>query len=562
MKTQTRVFAWIAILLLAFTGHGVCDYISNIHMTPASPACLLFNQQVTLTFDYSVTEAAGTLIFVRPFAAGALAPGYAAHPSETYPAGKGTGSAYFTIMAGDVIVDQLRFQLKSADQSRVLLEFFIPVAYHFSSNAIGNVHISHDSPSSLLFGQNVDITFDYATSEPGGVRIFARPMTNGATTPGYGAHGSPLYPVGSGSGSGYFTISAGVTHVDNVRMQMYNSDQSQLLLEYLIPIDIHYAAHAIKNIVVSPTPPHGMLFNENVIVSFDYSTPEPGGVRIFARPFSGGGLTPNYGASGSPLYPAGNGSGTGDFTIMSGNATVDQIRFQMYNNDQSQLLLEYFVPANFPYFPHTINDFQFEPKPPAYLTSGQPVKIKFNYHANQPGGVRIFARPITDGATTPGYGAHGSPLYADGSGSGDGFYEISNLSVLVDMTRFQMYNADQSQLLLEFFLPSRFYYGNQGITGLEGSHPAAPQTFTLDQNYPNPFNPLTSIRFALPAQARVSLSIFNRAGEEVAILCSEVLAAGSHTRRWDGSLFPSGVYFYRLQVDGRNVETRKLTLVK
>ena len=93
MKTQTRVFAWISILLLAFTGHGVCDYISNIHMTPASPACLLFNQQVTLTFDYSVTEAAGTLIFVRPFAAGALAPGYAAHPSETYPAGKGTGSA-------------------------------------------------------------------------------------------------------------------------------------------------------------------------------------------------------------------------------------------------------------------------------------------------------------------------------------------------------------------------------------------------------------------------------------------------------------------------------------
>jgi len=562
MKNQSRIFAWTAILLLAFAGPGVCDYISNIHMTPASPACLLFNQQVTLNFDYSVTEAGGTLIFIRPFSAGVLAPNYAAHPSETYPAGMGAGSAYFTIMAGDITVDQLRFQLKSADQSRVLLEFFIPVAYHFSSHAIENVHITPDSPSSMLFGQNVEITFDYTTSEPGGVNIFARPMTNGATTPEYGAHGSPLYPAGSGNGSGNFTISAGIAHVDNVRIQMYNSDQSQLLLEYFIPVDIHYAAHAIKSIVVSPVSPHCMLFNENVSVSFDYSTPEPGGVLIFARPFSGGGLTPNYGASGSPLYPAGNGSGTGDFTIVSGNAIVDQIRFQMFNNDQSQLLLEYFVPVYHPYFPHTINDVQFEPKPPAYLTSGHHVEMKFNYHANQPGGVQIFARPFSEGGVTPNYGAHGSPLYADGNGNGDGFYEISSLSVLVDRTRFQMYNADQSQLLLEFFLPSRFYYGNQGITGLEGGHPVAPQTFTLEQNYPNPFNPLTSIRFALPAHAQVSLSIFNRAGEEAAILCSELLPAGSHIRRWDGSHFPSGIYFYRLQVDGRNVATRKLTLVK
>ncbi len=562
MNTQTRIIAWIAILLLAFTGAGVCDYVSNIRMTPASPACLLFNHQVTITFDYSVTETAGTLIFVRPFAAGTLAPNYSAHASPYYPAGKGSGSGSFTILVGEVTIDQLRFQLKSADQSRVLLEFFIPVTYHFSSNAIENVHITPDSPSMLPFGQNVDVAFEYTTSEPGGVFIFVRPMTGGATTPGYGAHGSPLYPVGSGSGSGYFTIYAGDALIDHLRFEMYNADQSQLLLTCFIPVDFRYAAHAIRNIVVSPASPRCMRFNENVTISFDYTTTEPGGVRIFARPFSGGSLTPNYGASGSLLYPAGNGSGAGDFTISSSNAIVDQIRFRMYNSDQSQLLVEYFIPVNYPYSMNRITEIQFEPAPPAYLTLGQNVEMKFNYFASQPGGVRIYARPFSQGGLTPGYGAHGSSLYADGSGSGDGYYEISSQSSLVDQTRFQMYNAEQSQLLLEFFLPSLFYYGNQEITGLTGSHPAEPQTFTLDQNYPNPFNPATSIRFTLPVQAEVSLSIFNRTGEAVALLCSEVLPAGSYTRRWDATHIPSGIYFYRLQVDGRNVETRKLTLIK
>jgi hypothetical protein len=562
MKTQKGILVLVASMLLTLSGQGVCDYIANIRMTPTSPASLPFNQQVVMTFDYSVSEAAGTLIFVRPFSAGALAPNYAAHPSPYYPAGKGSGSAYFSITSGDVIVDQLRFQLKSADQSRVLLEFFIPVEYHFSNHAIQNVTISPNTPSGMVFGQNVDIAFAYSTTQPGGVRIFARPMTRGATTPGYAAHGSPLYATGTGSGTGYFTISSGNAVVDHIRLQMYNSDQSQLLLEFSIPVDFLYAAHAIKNIVLTPEPPRCMLFNEDVNISFDYITTEAGGVRIFVRPCSGGNLTPGYGAHGSPLYPTGAGSGTGYFSITSGNATVDQLRFQMLNADQSQLLLEFFVPALYPYFPHKITEIQFDPPPPAYLTSGHPVEIKFNYLANQPGGVRIFARPFSSGGLTPSYGAHGSPLYPDGSGSGDGFYEISNLSILVDQTRFRMTNEDQSQQLLEFFLSTPFYYGDQEMTGVPGDGSAIPESFTLDQNYPNPFNLATSIHFTIPTRAHVALCIFNCSGQEVATLCSEELPAGSYTRNWDGTRFPSGLYFYGLQIDGKMRETRKFTLIR
>ncbi len=94
---------------------------------------------------------------------------------------------------------------------------------------------------------------------------------------------------------------------------------------------------------MTPSTPADLAFNERVEISFNYTTDQAGGVRIFARPFTNGSLTPNYAASGSTLYPVGNGSETSAyFTIKSGEVTVDQIRFRMTNADQSQVLLEFF----------------------------------------------------------------------------------------------------------------------------------------------------------------------------------------------------------------------------
>ena len=561
MRTKLGNLAAAIVFLMALTVPGLCDYISNIQMSPASPACLIFNQKVSLTFDYSVSEAAGTVIFIRPFSAGSLTPNYSAHPSPIYPAGTGTGTGYFSITAGDAIVDHLRFQVLSSDQSRILLEFYVPVKYHFSSHSIYDIQLTPKPPALLVFGQNVNITFNYTTNQPGGVRIFARPMSGGATTPNYGAHGSPLHPTGSGSGSGYFSITSGNANIDHIRFQMYNESQSQLLLEYFLPVDFHYAAHAINNILITPGSPHCMLFGENVNITFDYSTSEPGGVRIFVRPFTGSTATPGYGAHGSVVYPTGNGNGTGWFNIGSGNAIVDQLQFKMTNADQSQELLKFFVPVLYPYSSHKITNITFKPTAPAYLTSGHNVNIKFNYLANQPGGVRIFARPFSLGTATPGYGAHGSPLYPTGSGSGDGFFNISNMTVLVDQTRFQMLNDDQSQLLLEFFLPSLFFYGNQVPTGLSGIHKAEPGSYALFQNYPNPFNPSTTIEFTLSKEEYVALKIYNLNGELVAVPLEKPLPAGMHRVNWNASGLASGVYLYQL-VTEHFVQSKKLILMR
>ncbi len=112
-----------------------------------------------------------------------------------------------------------------------------------SPNSISNIQLSPSSPASLALNQRVNITFDYVTDEVDGVRIFVRPFSNGSLTPHYGAHGSGLYPLGSGSGTGFFTIRSGDATVDQLRFQMLNADQSQLLLEFFIPVEYHFSSN-------------------------------------------------------------------------------------------------------------------------------------------------------------------------------------------------------------------------------------------------------------------------------------------------------------------------------
>jgi chitinase len=96
-----------------------------------------------------------------------------------------------------------------------------------------------------------------------------------------------------------------------------------------------------------------------------------------------------------------------------------------------------------------------------------------------------------------------------------------------------------------------------------------PGGFTLYNNYPNPFNPTTAISYQLPAPSGVegsavsfvTLKVFDVLGEEVTTLVGEARPPGVYTVRWDGSLYPSGVYFYRLQTKDF-VATKKMLLIK
>lgn len=98
-----------------------------------------------------------------------------------------------------------------------------------------------------------------------------------------------------------------------------------------------------------------------------------------------------------------------------------------------------------------------------------------------------------------------------------------------------------------------------GATGVsEGGRPA---TFSLRQNYPNPFNPSTTIHFELPTQSHVRLVLYDLLGREVARLIDAQKPAGGYDVPIDGSMLPSGVYFYRLQAGGL-VQTRTMVSMK
>ncbi len=93
-----------------------------------------------------------------------------------------------------------------------------------------------------------------------------------------------------------------------------------------------------------------------------------------------------------------------------------------------------------------------------------------------------------------------------------------------------------------------------------------PDKHVIAQNYPNPFNPTTQIRYGLPAQASVKLTIHNVLGQEVAALVDGIQPAGYHVIQWNGTsaagvAVGSGVYFFRIQA-GDFVEMKKMMLLK
>lgn len=85
--------------------------------------------------------------------------------------------------------------------------------------------------------------------------------------------------------------------------------------------------------------------------------------------------------------------------------------------------------------------------------------------------------------------------------------------------------------------------------------------FALDQNFPNPFNNSTQIEYALTETSDVRLDVFNALGQRVATLVNQQQAEGRYPVDFNASGLASGMYLYRLVVDGRE-QTRKLLLVK
>jgi len=93
-----------------------------------------------------------------------------------------------------------------------------------------------------------------------------------------------------------------------------------------------------------------------------------------------------------------------------------------------------------------------------------------------------------------------------------------------------------------------------------------PKEYKLEQNYPNPFNPTTKIKFQLPKEDHVVLTIYNMKGQKIKTLIASKQSAGFYEVVWDGtnrfgSQVASGLYVYRLLTNGF-ASSKKLILLK
>ncbi len=112
-------------------------------------------------------------------------------------------------------------------------------------------------------------------------------------------------------------------------------------------------------------------------------------------------------------------------------------------------------------------------------------------------------------------------------------------------------------------------YINPNQINIKSIGNTVPSQFTLSQNYPNPFNPVTKIKFNVPVNSDVKLTVYDAMGREVTTLVDQKLNSGVYEASWDGSNFSSGIYFYKLTSgystsgNGNNfAETKKMILLK
>lgn len=94
-----------------------------------------------------------------------------------------------------------------------------------------------------------------------------------------------------------------------------------------------------------------------------------------------------------------------------------------------------------------------------------------------------------------------------------------------------------------------------------------PQDFKLHQNFPNPFNPSTVINYELTSFSNVELKVYDILGNEVETLVNDLKQPGIHSVSFNGSSYPSGVYYYRLDVRNSegvasSSESKKMIMLK
>jgi len=105
------------------------------------------------------------------------------------------------------------------------------------------------------------------------------------------------------------------------------------------------------------------------------------------------------------------------------------------------------------------------------------------------------------------------------------------------------------------------YTEHGGMTSVNQISLTIPDNFELKQNYPNPFNAQTSIEFSIKKNNFYTFEIYNLLGQKIETIFEGFKTVGIYRINYNANLLSSGVYYYKLSSDEKNI-TKSFLLIK
>jgi len=109
------------------------------------------------------------------------------------------------------------------------------------------------------------------------------------------------------------------------------------------------------------------------------------------------------------------------------------------------------------------------------------------------------------------------------------------------------------------------YTGPDAVAGQPPVEPFSVYSSKLSQNWPNPFSHTTAIKYQVAKAGKISLKVYNIAGQVVRVLANEDKKVGSYEVRWNGyddngQRVSNGIYIYQLNIGGESLSKKMLLL--
>ena len=163
--------------------------------------------------------------------------------------------------------------------------------------------------------------------------------------------------------------------------------------------------------------------------------------------------------------------------------------------------------------------------------------------------------PITDWSQIASYVTHPA-LQGQGSVSHQTIYTFTDNTV--------QENESYDYRLSDVDYDGNVEYHSLQLMGVSSTN--IPEQFILYPNYPNPFNPVTTIRYDLPKESFVDITVYDMLGNVVYNLVNTNQSSGYKSVQWNainnqGEPVSAGVYLYKIQAENF-VDTKKMILLK